>query len=98
MDLKHQVTNKIPDLRLIQDKPTRDAVEQFARMVTEAMTNIYDDLSSIKVDRDSALPTAGEDYLGKFYLKSNASAEDTLHVCIYDAGTSQYEWKQVTLT
>ena len=44
----------------------------------------------------SSLPTASADNHGKFALKVNAGAVETLHVCVKHQGTGAYSWRAVT--
>lgn len=97
MALKHRATVEVPDLALIKDASTKNALDQFFRLYRQASINIYDDLVGLTPGRSASLPTASLDYLGKFYVKINAGAADTLHFCRYNGATLVYEWKQINL-
>lgn len=96
--LRHRVQTEIPNLSLIKEEGTRNALDQFFRVVQKTLTNIYDDLVGLTPGRSAALPTASVEQLGRFYIRINAGAADTLHFCRYNGSTLIYEWKTVTLS
>ena len=102
MRLKHHPQVKLPkiDLLAIKDPEVARVLSDYSRMLYDVFRNIYDDEQLLKKveNAGSALPTAAEEYRGRFMYKENAGAEDTLHYCVYDASGGTYSWKQVTLT
>lgn len=96
--LKHRASVEVPNLSLIKDQGVKDVLDQFFRLYRQTSKNIYDDLIGLTIGRSDALPTASVDYLGKLYLKINAGAADTLHICRYNGSTLIYEWKTITVT
>ena len=98
LSLKHTSNVRTPDLKNVNDVGTRNSLEQIMRLVYDLSKDIYDDLVRAATDRTGALPTAGKDYLGRFMLKTNSSAEDTLHICVFDDNSTSYLWKEVTLS
>jgi hypothetical protein len=94
--LNHNPTPKLPDLNLLKDPSTKKVTEEMTRLTYDSYKDIYDDLVKVSVGRNSALPTASKDYLGKYFLKSGA-AEDTLHQCVYNSSSQTYSWKQIQL-
>jgi hypothetical protein len=96
--LKHRATIESPNIGLIKDILIKQAFDQFFRLFRQTSVNIYDDLISLKPGRSDTLPTASQDYLGRFYIKINAGAADTLHFCRYNGATLIYEWKTVTVS
>lgn len=98
LKLKHSSNVRPPEIKRITDPMMIAVMEQFSKLISETFRNIYDDLVRAATDRVDTLPTAGADYLGRFMLKTNSGADDTLHVCIYQGATTDYAWKQVTLS
>lgn len=98
MRLNHRSQVKLPEIGSVEGVGTKRVFDQIMRLLYETFKNIYDDLVNLSVGRDSVLPTASEDYLGKFFLVTHVAAVDTLHICIFDGSGSTYVWKQVTLT
>lgn len=96
--LKHRASVEVPNLSLIKDQGAKDALDQFFRLYRQTSKNIFDDLVGLTPGRSDVLPTASADYLGKFYLKINLGAADTLHICRFNGATLIYEWKTVTVT
>lgn len=96
--LKHRATVEVPNLSLAPNGPIKSIIDQFFRLYRGVSKNIYDDLVGLTPGRSDALPVASIDYLGKFYIKINSGAADTLHFCIFNGATLVYEWKAITLT
>ena len=98
MDLRHRVVMKIPNTKDIKDKPTKDAFTQLSMQLNDMFKNIYDDSVRIRAEKVDTLPTAAAENFQRFFLKSNAGAADTLHICIYDLSDTSFKFKQVTLS
>lgn len=98
MNLKHRKSTSFPDISENVQSSTAEVLKDLFRSFSTTFRNIYDDLSNISVNRVDALPTASRDYLGRYFLLTHASADDTLHICIYEGATSTYDWRAVTLT
>ena len=96
MKLNHSPNIRLPDTSLANGEGNKQIFKQFMTLIYESFTNIYEDLANVSVTRGS-LPTASSDLVGKFYLKPNAGADDTLHVVIYDANASVYKWQRIAL-
>lgn len=97
MSLKHRSTITLPEISRADGEGTKNVFQQLMRSLFDNFKNIYDDLSGLTPGRSDTLPTASVDYLGKFYVKINAGAADTLHFCRYNGATLVYEWKQINL-
>ena len=93
--LKHRKQTDFPDITKVKDFET---LKDLFKTLNDVFKNIYDDLNGLTPGRSATLPTASIDYLGKFYLRINAGAADTLHICRYNGATLAYEWKTVTVT
>jgi len=87
-----------PSFKGVKDGTTQGILEQFGKVLYGKFNDIYNDLVHARTDRVDTLPTAGKDYLGRFMLKANAGADDTLHICIYQGATSDYAWNAVTIS
>lgn len=99
MIFKHRPKTEWPDISKIKDEMTRQFATDIGKLILDSLRNIYDDLKSLeKPERVTSLPAASISYRGKCFLLENAGAEDTLHICLYNAATETYSWKQVTLT
>ena len=97
MKLNHSPNVRLPDIGLANGEGNKQIFKQLMTLIYESFTNIYEDLANVSVTRGSSLPTASSALIGKFYLKSNAGADDTLHICIYDANASVYKWQETAL-
>lgn len=61
--------------------------------LTKFIREVYDDLVHLRTTSTSSLPTAGEDYYGRFYLVPTSGVDD-LYVCRKNG--SNYEWKKLS--
>lgn len=98
MDLRHKAVMITPNIKEAKDEGTKSVFTQLIKQLYGMFKNVYDDLVRLKPERLATLPTASAENLGRFYLKINAGAIDTLHICIYDLSDTSYKFKQVTLT
>lgn len=98
MDLKHKAVLITPNIKEAKEEGTQKVFIQLIKQLIDMFRNVYDDLSRIHPERVSALPTASAENLGRFYLKINAGADDTLHISIYDGAASGYKFQAVTLS
>jgi len=89
---------RLPELRGVQDVTTQNVINQIMLLLDDTFRAVYRDIVNLSVTRADALPTAGIDYLGKFYLISHVGAVDTLHICRWNDATLAYSWAAVTLT
>jgi hypothetical protein len=99
MLIRHRQIISFPDLAKVRDEVARSAFQDLCRIIGDMSMNLLDDIKNLEdFERVDALPTAGIDYHGKAFLKQNAGALDTLHVCVYNGASSSYVWKQITLS
>lgn len=98
MELKHRPVLIPPNIKIADGEGTKAVLTQMNKQLNDMFKNIYDDLLNITPERVSTLPTASAQNLGRFFLLINAGADDTLHICVYRNGTSDYAFKEVTLT
>lgn len=97
--LKHKSKFITPIMDGIPDQELRQVMTDLCRQLADMFSNVYDDEQVLRIAEvyGAALPTAASQYRGRFFLKTNTSAEDTLHICVSD-GVGGYAWKQVTLS
>lgn len=98
MILRHYPQVKSPDSSRIEDGATRSFCEEINNLLKKIARDVYDDLNRLLTQVVDTLPAASADYHQRFMLLNHAGAAQTLHVCIYNEGTSAYQWKTVTLT
>lgn len=98
MKLRHVSSVKIPSINAADGNGTKAVLGQLMRLIYDTFIAIYDDLFNLSVSTVTALSTASKDNLGKFHLKTNVGAIDTLHICVYDLSDTSYKWQQVTLS
>ncbi len=96
---KHRKTTELPKGFEVTDPAIIKYIDDMGKALRQTLKNIYDDSIALeKAEVTSSLPTASAEYLGKMFLKSNAGADDTLHICIYRGATTDYAWKTIGLT
>jgi hypothetical protein len=87
-----------PNADKIKDEAVVDFGQDLAKVITELVRNILDDLKNLeRVERVDTLPTAALENIGKFYILNGTGAgADLLYICM-DTGSGGYSFKQVTI-
>lgn len=98
MKLRHVSSVRTPSIGSADGKGTQAVLKELMRLIYNTFVDIYDDLNNLSVTTIATLPTASKDNVGKFYLKTNAGADDTLHIVIYDGAASGYKFQAISLS
>lgn len=96
--LRHVSSVKTPSISMATGPENQAIFRQLMRLIYDTFVNIYQDLLNLSVTIIATLPAASKDNVGKFYLKTNAGAIDTLHIVVYDNSDSSYKFQEVTLS
>jgi hypothetical protein len=89
---------QVPDVALIKDEEVKKCLQDLNTLIIDITRNVLDDISRLLPQAVDTLPAASADFYQRFLIKNNAGALDTLHICLYNAATSTYVWKQITVS
>lgn len=93
INLKHRPQVNLPDFSRADGDGTKSVFQQLMRFLFDQAKNVYDDIVAVRIGTGETLPTASEDWRGRFYLLMTDGAADELHFCTFDGAV--YIWTQL---